>query len=95
MPITRHGHFSVTSLDKMCLFLAFHTPPPKKRKLEDNPPALVPRAGLEPAHLAILVFETNASTNSATGAGGWGVSGVEGGGSSPNRPTLAELRLQR
>ena len=29
---------------------------------------LVPRAGLEPAHLAILVFETNASTNSATGA---------------------------
>jgi site-specific DNA recombinase len=26
---------------------------------------LVPRAGVEPAHLAILVFETNASTNSA------------------------------
>ncbi len=29
---------------------------------------LVPRAGLEPAHLSILVFETNASTNSATWA---------------------------
>ena len=25
----------------------------------------VPGAGVEPAHLAILVFETNASTNSA------------------------------
>ena len=30
--------------------------------------ALVPRAGLEPAHREILVFETNASTNSAIGA---------------------------
>ena len=29
----------------------------------------VPRAGLEPAHREILVFETNASTNSAIGAG--------------------------
>ena len=29
---------------------------------------LVPRAGLEPAHREILVFETNASTNSAIGA---------------------------
>ena len=25
----------------------------------------VPRAGIEPAHLAVLVFETNASTYSA------------------------------
>ena len=28
----------------------------------------VPRAGLEPARIASLVFETNASTNSAIGA---------------------------
>ncbi len=34
----------------------------------DSSSFFVPRAGLEPAHLAILVFETNASTNSATGA---------------------------
>ena len=27
--------------------------------------ASVPRAGIEPAHLAVLVFETNASTYSA------------------------------
>ena len=26
---------------------------------------IVPRAGIEPAHLAVLVFETNASTDSA------------------------------
>ncbi len=33
-------------------------------------PALlsVPRAGIEPARIASLVFETNASTNSATWA---------------------------
>ena len=29
---------------------------------------LVPRAGIEPAHLAILDFESSASTNSATEA---------------------------
>lgn len=30
--------------------------------------SVVPRAGIEPARIASLVFETNASTNSATWA---------------------------
>ena len=30
--------------------------------------SLVPRTGLEPVHREVLVFETNASTNSAIGA---------------------------
>ena len=33
----------------------------------------VPRAGIEPARLAALVFETNASTNSAIWAHGRGL----------------------
>ncbi len=41
----------------------------QKKGLSISAEALpVPRAGLEPAHLSILVFETNASTNSATWA---------------------------
>lgn len=32
---------------------------------------MVPRAGIEPARLAALVFETNASTNSAIWASLW------------------------
>ena len=31
----------------------------------------VPRAGIEPAHLAVLDFESSASTNSATWAWTW------------------------
>lgn len=37
----------------------------RKNELNFHLSGLVPRAGVEPAHLAILVFETNASTNSA------------------------------
>ena len=41
----------------------------KKKKLAFQR-AFVPRAGVEPARLAALVFETNASTDSATWACG-------------------------
>ena len=37
----------------------------KKGKPEDFPHLNVPRPGVEPGRLAALVFETNASTNSA------------------------------
>ena len=37
----------------------------KKVEESENSSTLVPRAGIEPARLAALVFETNASTNSA------------------------------
>jgi site-specific DNA recombinase len=37
----------------------------RKNEINFHFSGLVPRAGVEPAHLAILVFETNASTNSA------------------------------
>ena len=37
----------------------------KKGKTEDFPHLNVPRPGVEPGRLAALVFETNASTNSA------------------------------
>ena len=40
----------------------------KKRYLIKSIPFLVPSAGVEPAHPKILVFETNASTNSASWA---------------------------
>ena len=40
----------------------------KKGKPEDFPHLNVPRPGVEPGRLAALVFETNASTNSATWA---------------------------
>ncbi len=38
------------------------------KKTETIVSVLVPRAGLEPARVSSLVFETNASTNSATWA---------------------------
>lgn len=41
-----------------------------KRKSPDNVEAFVPWAGVEPARPKTLVFETNASTNSATKAFG-------------------------
>ena len=40
----------------------------KKREVR-KPPFLVPRAGVEPARVAPLVFETSASTDSAIWAG--------------------------
>ena len=40
------------------------------KKTETIVSVLVPRAGLEPARVSSLVFETNASTNSATWASG-------------------------
>ena len=39
------------------------------KKTETFVSVLVPRAGIEPARVSSLVFETNASTNSATWAG--------------------------
>ncbi len=40
----------------------------QKKEEDQSSSDSVPRAGLEPAHREILVFETNASTNSAIGA---------------------------
>lgn len=55
----------------MCLSLSTSRPMSyraieiEKRTLKTRILNSVPRAGVEPAHLAVLVFETNASTYSA------------------------------
>src|ERR1700688_5110154 len=68
---------------------------------------LVPLAGIEPALLAELDFESSASTNSATGAyRGWAgrpkrsrsrrnIAGGEGGATRSDPPCPAEIRRRR